>query len=404
VEVTEGPEVRQFVLKIHGRCNLACDYCYVYEAVDQSWRSKPPVMSLATARTVGARIREYAERHGLLRVGVTLHGGEPLLAGLNHLRGLVDALRAAVGGETLLDIGLQTNGILLSEAFADYFLAQHVAVGVSLDGGQAAHDRHRRFSHGDGSYEQVLRSVRLLTSPSYRPIFSGLLATIDPANDPTQLFLDLLEVDPGRVDLLLPHATWDNPPPAADPDRTVYGDWLVTFFDLWYEAPPRMGVRLFQETMHTLLGGASSSEVAGLSSHGSLVVETDGSFERSDVLKVAFPGAPATESDVFRHSVNDVLALPEVRAFMRRGEGLSSTCRSCPILPACGGGIFAHRYRSSNGFDNPSVYCRDLGRLITHISRRIRADLAARQSGTVASAHRDSLRETSRPGSPGLHR
>ena len=31
----------QFVLKVHSRCDLACDHCYVYEAADQSWRGRP---------------------------------------------------------------------------------------------------------------------------------------------------------------------------------------------------------------------------------------------------------------------------------------------------------------------------------------------------------------------------
>ena len=33
----------QVVLKIHGRCDLACDHCYVYEAAGQSWRGRPMV-------------------------------------------------------------------------------------------------------------------------------------------------------------------------------------------------------------------------------------------------------------------------------------------------------------------------------------------------------------------------
>lgn len=28
----------EFVVKIHSRCNPACDYCYVYDMADQSWR------------------------------------------------------------------------------------------------------------------------------------------------------------------------------------------------------------------------------------------------------------------------------------------------------------------------------------------------------------------------------
>lgn len=377
-----GPAIRQFVLKVHSRCNLACDYCYVYESIDQSWRDKPVSISLETVHKAAERIREHAEAHALPRVGVTLHGGEPLLVGHDGLRAIVDELRATagmgVGAGIRLDIGMQTNGVLLDETFARYLLGEGICVGISLDGGRAANDRHRRFAHGGSSFDAVLRAVRLLGSPLHRAIFSGVLATVDPANDPVQLFGDLLALDPGRIDLLLPHATWDNPPPAARDGATVYGDWLVAFFDAWYDAPPRMGVRLFEEIMHALLGGASTAEAVGLSAPGSLVIETDGSFERSDILKVTFAGAPATGYDVVRNRVDDVLEHPDVRALLRGMAGLSRTCRNCPIVAACGGGLYPHRYRTGNGFDNPSVYCHDLGRLVNHVSDRIQADLATR--------------------------
>lgn len=373
------PAIRQFVLKVHGRCNLACTYCYVYESVDQSWRDKPVTMSLSTVRAAGERIREHSRAHGTPEVEITLHGGEPLLVGHAGLRDLVEELRTAVGADLRLNVGLQTNGVLLDERFAQYLLEADIRVGVSLDGGRAANDRHRLFAHGGSSHDAVLRAVRLLSSPTYRRIFSGVLATIDPANDPVQLFEDLLALDPGRIDLLLPHATWDNPPPAARPGATVYGDWLVAFFDAWYQAPPRMGVRLFEEIMHALLGGASRAEAVGLSAPTSLVIESDGSFERSDILKVTYPGAPETGYDVRRHSVDDVMGHPDVAALMRGRAGLSPTCQECPIVAACGGGLYAHRYRTGHGFANPSVYCHDLGRLINHVADRIQIDLATRR-------------------------
>ena len=37
---------REFVLKIHSRCDLACDYCYMYTMADQSWRDRPVIRSL----------------------------------------------------------------------------------------------------------------------------------------------------------------------------------------------------------------------------------------------------------------------------------------------------------------------------------------------------------------------
>ena len=42
--------LRQFLIKLHSRCNLACDYCYVYTLADQTWRTKPRVISQALSR------------------------------------------------------------------------------------------------------------------------------------------------------------------------------------------------------------------------------------------------------------------------------------------------------------------------------------------------------------------
>ncbi len=46
-------------------------------------------------------------------------------------------------------------------------------------------------------------------------------------------------------------------------------------------------------------------------------------------------------------------------------------------MPVCGAGHYPHRYRSGNGFANPSVYCRDLEHLIHHIRGRVVADVVA---------------------------
>jgi uncharacterized protein len=73
------------------------------------------------------------------------------------------------------------------------------------------------------------------------------------------------------------------------------------------------------------------------------------------------------------HSLDDVLDHLSTAAPVR----LAAECRTCPVGAICGGGLRAHRYRADNLFDNPSVYCADLLKLITHIKDRVRADLAA---------------------------
>src|SRR5258708_38479833 len=71
---------QEFILKVHSRCNLACDYCYVYEAADQSWRSRPAAMSVETVRAMAARVAGDAEPQSLQKDEIGLHGAEPCLA------------------------------------------------------------------------------------------------------------------------------------------------------------------------------------------------------------------------------------------------------------------------------------------------------------------------------------
>jgi uncharacterized protein len=102
---------RQFLLKIHSRCNLSCDYCYVYEMADQAWRGLPKLMSGEIAAATVDRITEHVEDHRIPQVEIILHGGEPLLAGAPWIANLVTALRRRVPAQ--VDVSLQTNGTLL---------------------------------------------------------------------------------------------------------------------------------------------------------------------------------------------------------------------------------------------------------------------------------------------------
>src|ERR1700735_3764422 len=107
--------VSQYVLKVHSRCDLACDHCYVYQHADQSWREKPKTLAAATARQTAKRIAEHATTHRLTDVHVVLHGGEPLLLGAAGLGRLLNVLRSQIEPATRLNLRIQTNGVLLDE-------------------------------------------------------------------------------------------------------------------------------------------------------------------------------------------------------------------------------------------------------------------------------------------------
>ena len=81
------------IVKIVSPCNLNCTYCYEYNSKDQSWKSKPKVMSLEVADKLADRILEHVKDSHNSIVPIIFHGGEPLMAGLEHLKRLVEVFK-----------------------------------------------------------------------------------------------------------------------------------------------------------------------------------------------------------------------------------------------------------------------------------------------------------------------
>ena len=336
-------------------------------------------MSAATLAAASRRIAEHAHGHGLGKVHIVFHGGEPLLAGPGRLESAIAALRDALPPGTDMGLSVQTNGVLLNERVLRVFAENKVGVGISLDGTAAANDRHRRRTDGRSSHGDVLRALQLLTSERYHTLFAGLLCTIDLANDPIATYEALARFDPPTIDFLLPLGNWSFPPVGiggiSGSKKTPYADWLLDLFDYWYSSPGAIPIRIFDEIVQLMLGGRPGTEIVGSGRVGFVVIETDGSIESADSLKSTYPGAAGTGMSVFSSALDDALGHPVVAAQQQGSAGLCDTCRVCPVVAVCGGGLYAHRYRAVNGFRNPSVYCADLFRIIDHIGRRVLADL-----------------------------
>jgi uncharacterized protein len=381
----------------------------MYEAADQGWRRQPMVMSLETAAAVGRRIADHAQAGGLDLVRVVLHGGEPLLAGADRLRGIIEAVREpllTLAKPPRLDLRIHTNGVRLDERLCDLFVEYNVKVGISLDGDESANDRHRRYANGNSSHAQVLAALELLRTPRYRHLYAGILCTVDIANDPVAVYEAMAAEQPPRIDVLLPHATWDTPPPRPDglarastSSDPAYAAWLLAIYRAWDADGRPFGIRLFDSIHSTLHGGPPLTESLGVAPSDVLVIETDGALEQADSLKVAFDGAVDTGLRVQDHPLSAATANAQVMARQNGPAGLSAQCQACPVLASCGGGLFAHRYRGKSAdpadqaaaFRNPSVYCADLLELIQSIQKTESATVAPSEGLTLTTAHFDQL-------------
>jgi uncharacterized protein len=375
---------REFVVKVHSRCNLACSYCYVYEGADQLWREQPRTMPWRTAVQVCRRVAEHAAAHRLDGLRVLLHGGEPLLAGPRFLRAFTRTLRDLLPAETDAEVVIQTNGVLVDDEVVRLCHEENVRIAVSLDGPPDVHDRGRRDHSGRGSHARVAAALHRLTAPEHRPVWAGILCTVDVTADPLVTYEHLLSYGPPAIRLLLPLGNWTHRPPerTADPSHTPYAHWLTAVFDRWYRTPgPPVRIAFFESILDLLLGGVTRTETIGGAPSQLAVVDTDGALTLSDQLKSAYEGADRSGYDIHRHPFDALLEHPGAVARQLTATGLAAQCRACPVGAVCGGGHYPHRYRAGSGYLNPSVYCPDLMALIRHMSRVLRADIAQAAEG-----------------------
>jgi uncharacterized protein len=366
-----------FICKIASRCNLDCDYCYVYHHIDQSWRQQPIRMSLETAAQLGLRIKEHASSHGLTAVDVVMHGGEPLLVGVDYLGQLCETIRERAF-PVVVRFKMQTNGALLDERAFAFCLEWELQIGLSMDGTRKANDAHRFDFQRRSSFDAVERALKLLSGEEGQKIWSGFLAVIDLENDPLEVYSYFKSFSPRSIEFLFPLGHYDlRPPGKIGTKSTPYADWLLSVFHVWYrERPQETKIRRFRDVIAMLAGAQSSSEEWGLQPTDFAVVETNGSIEAVDTLKTTYPRANYLGLNIFEHSFDEMFKAPTVIERQRGWSALCATCQNCDLVKVCGGGYFPHRYSQENGFQNPSIYCADLMKLIREIHATVSDDLA----------------------------
>ena len=370
--------ITSFLVKIASRCNLDCDYCYMYHHADQSWRKMPRLLSEEHRAAFSARLAEYVAFRNLNRVAVILHGGEPLLAGYAAIVEFSRRMRSAVGPDIEVDVGLQTNGLLLTDAALDAFEAERVAVSLSMDGPREAHDLHRTTRRGRSSFDKVQSALdRLSRRPS---VFAGVIAVIDPSVPPQILLSYFAERGVPKLDFLLPDSHHENPPTGRMADPMLYERWLVGAFDCWLDSYPELPVRTFEALLDAVSGLPSGTDAFGLGDVSLVSLETDGTWHDLDVFKVAGEGATRLVGNVEDTSIEQLASSSQISAHRRllTVPGLCDTCRSCDVVAICGGGSVPHRF-GGGGFENPTVYCGEMKALIAHVRRRLVEGLADAQ-------------------------
>lgn len=363
-------KVTSYVLKVASRCNLNCSYCYMYNLGDKSYMNQPKFMSLETITALAGRLHEYATASGFRFIQVIFHGGEPLLLGRDYYQECLRIFREKAP-DIDFSFSIQTNGVTLDTEWYEWMKANGVRVGISIDGPERFHDAYRKFHNGRGSYHEVAEAVKLGASHGLVGILSVLNIDIPVA----EYYAEMKKLDIKVLNLLFPDGHYDRLPGNFDKERlrnddhyTPFADWLIALFQLWKNDKQRPSIVLFENIMEILCGDEHvGNQAFGLSSNGVAVIETDGGIEVADSIRACYEGITRNDFNVHTHRIADIFDNRLFEVYYHSHTMVAEKCLNCPVYDFCGGGFLGNRYAYENGFDNPTIYCKDIIRLVTYM-------------------------------------
>jgi uncharacterized protein len=361
-------------------CNLACDYCYYSHVAGRPAGVRVPAPDL-----LEHVLRDYVTTCGGW-ASVVWQGGEPLMAGLPFFQRVV-ALEAQYAPRgTVLSNAVQTNGVLINDAWAQFFATYRFFVGVSLDGPEAMHDARRVDAAGRGTFRRVRSGLEYLRQ---RSVAFNVLTVVGPhnVNRGTEL-VDFYRAERLEWVQFLPemafHAQRPNDPGRYAITPQQYGDFLCTVFDGWYQdGHPDFHVRFFDDVLQGYLHQTPEICTMQAQCPPRLVVEVNG-----DLYPCDFYLDPSWKlGNARRMPLREALRSPVYNRFQALKPAVPQMCRTCPWWSVCRGGCPRNREGMGTAEAAPDYFCAAFQKFFAYADGRLRR-LAERLRGPASGTRR----------------
>jgi len=337
-------------------CNLRCSYCFYLEKKDQFAPSESLRM---TPDTLEAFVKGMIQSQGGQEIPFAWQGGEPMLRGLDFFRKVVELQRRYADGRTVTN-ALQTNGILIDDAWAEFFATNRFLVGISIDGPPDLHDVHRVDAGSRPTSSRVLEGLDRL---KVHGVEFNTLTAVSASNvkHPLKVYRYLKEVGSRYLQFIpiVERRARANAtgalvgPPARDRagaaevtrwsvGSVAYGRFLITVFAHWVRHDVGSTfVQLFDSALQTWVKGHASLCVFAPTCGRQVAMEYEGTVYACD--HYVYPQYRIGK--LGEQSLAEMLQSPLQRAFgAAKQDTLPAQCKSCDVLVACRGGCPKHRF------------------------------------------------------------
>lgn len=341
-------------------CNIDCRYCYLPS------RSVTDRMSYEVMERIFDEVFQNKRFDDPL--SFVWHAGEPLTVPLSYYREAFDlSSKLNQPYQRKYYHVIQTNGTLINDEWADFFLEYNVKVGVSIDGPSFIHDKNRITRLGQGTHERVLRGIKILQSKGI-PFDVIMVLTRFALDYPDEIFNFFIENGIKNVGFNIDELEGNHKTSSFEADDATlkYRKFIRRFVQLVDDSQGKLIVREFRQLASTVLHTDDHIREPVGSINTPLQILT---FDCHGNYSTFCPELSGTKSERFGNFVmGNVLVDPiekildnpiflmvneEVQAGVRQCE------KSCAYWKVCGGGFPANKFFENGRFDvMETIHCR----------------------------------------------
>jgi len=362
-------------------CNLDCAYCFYLEKA-ALYPDRHGLGDWAMSNEVlDTFVRSYITQAPGPVVSFAWQGGEPTLLGVEYFRNIV-ALQERYADGRPIENALQTNGVLLDDAWCAFLREHEFIVGISIDGPRELHDRYRLDRGGRPTFDSVVRGIQLLQQ---HDVTFNTLTVVHRNNAPyphdiygflTDLGSRFLQFIPIVERIGHPHR---GPGPALaspeDPTAPVtpwsvrpddYGTFLCSIFDRWVRHDVgRVAVQLFEVALESWLGLPQSLCLFRDTCGDALAVEHNGDVYSCD--HYVYPTHRL--GNILQDPLGSLVSSPTQGRFGEaKRDTLPAYCRRCDVRFACHGECPKNRFTvTPDGEPGLNYLCGAYKRFFSHV-------------------------------------
>lgn len=332
-------------------CNLRCKYCFYANVssmreVRSFGRMKPATVD-ALIHNVFADLEDGDE------LSIAFQGGEPTMAGLAYFEHFVETV-AEQPQAVKVNYAIQTNGMVINDAWCQLLKANHFLVGLSMDGYALYHDLNRVDTHGRGTYYRVHKTKELFDQ--YEIPYNVLCVLTNPLAKHAKKVYNAFKKDHIRYVQFIPcldelDATARSSY-ALTPER--FASFYQTYFKLWLEDLAQghyQSVKLFDDVIN--LFKYHQPTACGITGQCRIqyVIEADGSvypcdFYALDQYRLGY---------IQKQTLRELFSQPIATEFLTERDPLPAYCTECPFRQYCCGGC--KRMKDAMYVNHEGTFC-----------------------------------------------